>query len=132
MITPKAYFPVLVTGQIRDCKTFFVSLFGFEPVFDSNWYIHLVHANGAQLGFLVPDHPSQPSILQSRFSGSGLAYSFEVENVDDAFSELQNSDAEVVFHPKTEEWGQRHFMVAGPAGVIVDVVQNVDPSLNAT
>lgn len=132
MITPKTYFPVLITNQLDNCKRFFVSLFGFEPVFDTDWYIHLVHASGAQLGFLIPDHPSQPSVLQSRFTGSGMIYSFEVENVDDAFDQLRDRDAQIVLKPKTEEWGQRHFLLAGPAGLLVDVIQNVDPSLDAT
>ena len=132
MISPKAYFPVLITEQIEDCKAFFVTLFGFQLVFDSDWYIHLVHTSGAQLGFLIPNHPSQPPGLLSGFSGSGLVYSFEVENADDAFKDLKNSDVEIVSNPKTEEWGQRHFMIAGPAGIIVDIIQNVDPALNAT
>lgn len=132
MIAPKAYFPVLVTDKIDDCKRFFVSLFGFEPVFDTDWYVHLVHGNGSQLGFLVPDHPSQPALLQSQFSGSGMIYSFEVDDVDDAFDQLQDRDLEIVLKPKTEDWGQRHFLIAGPGGLIVDVVQNMDPSLDAT
>jgi len=85
MITPKGFFPVLVTDQLQGCKQFFVSLLGFGPVFDKDWYIHLVHRSGAQLGFLIPDHPSQPPAVQSRFVGSGMIYSFEVNNVDDAF-----------------------------------------------
>ncbi len=132
MITPKAYFPVLITDQLDGCKQFFVSLFGFEPVFDTDWYIHLVHQSGAQLGFLIPDHPSQPPFLKSRFAGSGMIYSFEVDDVDDAYGELQKQDIQIVLEPKTEEWGQRHFLIAGPSGIIVDVIQNVDPSLNAT
>lgn len=131
MITPKAFFPVLVTEQLDDCKQFFVSFFGFETVFDTDWYIHLVHASGAQLGFLVPNHPSQPPELHPQFSGSGMVYSFEVENVDDAFDQLLNRDIRIVLKPKTEEWGQRHFPIAGPSGIFVDVVQNVDPSLDA-
>jgi catechol 2,3-dioxygenase-like lactoylglutathione lyase family enzyme len=132
MITPKAFFPVLVTDQLDGCKQFFVSLFGFEPVFETDWYVHLVHRNGAQLGFLIPDHPSQPSVLKSRFAGSGMIYSFEVDNVDHAYAELQKQDTQIVLEPKTEEWGQRHFLIAGPSGIVVDVIENTDPSLNAT
>jgi len=59
-----------------------------------------------------------------------MIYSFEVDNVDDAYGELQKHDIQIVLEPKTEEWGQRHFLIAGPSGIIVDVIQNVDPSLN--
>ena len=132
MITPKAFFPVLVTDQLDGCKQFFVSIFGFEPVFETDWYVHLVHRNGAQLGFLIPDHPSQPSVLRSRFADSGMIYSFEVDSVDNAYAELKKEDTQILLDPKTEEWGQRHFLIAGPSGIVVDVIENVDPSLNAT
>ena len=116
MIHPKAFFPVVVTDRIEDCRNFFVSLFQFQPVFDAEWYVHLVHESGAQIGFLVENHPSQPSVLQSGFSGSGLVFSFEVDSADDAFQALEGQGVQVVFDLKTEDWGQRHFMVAGPAG----------------
>jgi catechol 2,3-dioxygenase-like lactoylglutathione lyase family enzyme len=132
MITPKAFFPVLVTGQLDGCKQFFVSLFDFEPVFETDWYVHLVHRSGAQLGFLIPDQPSQPSALRSIRAGSGMICSFEVDNVDYAYAELQKHDAKVVLVPKSEEWGQRHFMIAGPSGIAVNIIENVDPSLNAS
>lgn len=131
MINPKAFFPVLVTGDIVESKEFFTKFFGFEPVFDSDWYVHLVHENGAQLGFLVPNHPSQPSVVQKPFPGGGLIYSFEVENLDIAYEKIKDT-AEIILEPKTEEWGQRHFLVSAPSGLIVDVIKNEDPSLDAT
>ena len=131
MINPKAYFPVLVTNDIAESKEFFTKLFGFEPVFDADWYVHLVHESGAQLGFLVPNHPSQPPAVQKPFQGGGLIYSFEVENVDEAYEKMKDS-AEILLEPKTEEWGQRHFLVSAPSGLIVDVIKNEDPSLDAT
>ncbi|BAM02941.1 VOC family protein [Phycisphaera mikurensis] len=131
MIKPKAFFPLVVTDELAACRHFFVSKFGFQPAFDEDWYLHLVHEGGAQLGFLVPDHPSQPSALHPRFAREGLVFSFEVENVDRAFEELGPPDADVVLPPKTEPWGQRHFLLAGPAGIVVDVIQNLDPALDA-
>ena len=131
MINPKAYFPVLVTDSISESKEFFTELFGFEPVFDADWYIHLVHESGAQLGFLVPNHPSQPAGVQKPFQGGGLIYSFEVDNVDEAYERIKDS-VETILEPRTEEWGQRHFLVSAPSGLIVDVIKNEDPSLDAT
>ncbi len=131
MINPKAYFPVLVTDEIVEAKEFFINLFGFEAVFDEDWYVHLVHKNGAQLGFLVPDHPSQPAAAQQAFQPGGLIYSFEVENVDEAYEKIKDS-AKVILEIKTEEWGQRHFLVSAPSGLIIDVIKNEDSSLDAT
>ena len=61
-----------------------------------------------------------------------MIYSFEVDSVDNAYAELKKEDTQILLDPKTEEWGQRHFLIAGPSGIVVDVIENVDPSLNIT
>jgi uncharacterized glyoxalase superfamily protein PhnB len=99
--------------------------------FDVDWYVHLVLGGVAQLRFLVPNHPSQAVAAQRAFNAQGLIYSFEVENADSAF-ESDRGHAEIIASPKTEEWGQRHFLVSAPGGLLVDVIQNVDSSLDAT
>ncbi|SET15229.1 hypothetical protein SAMN05216326_11361 [Nitrosomonas marina] len=131
MIETKAYFPVLIVDDLAECKKFFTEVFGFDVAFDTDWYVHLVLGGVAQLGFLVPNHPSQPADAQRAFNAQGLIYSFEVENVDSAFESVRGH-AEIIAPPKTEEWGQRHFLVSAPGGLLVDVIQNVDSSLDAT
>ena len=101
MITQKAFYPGLITGQLDGCKQFIVSLFAFEPVFEMDWYVHLVHRSGAQLGFLIPDNPTQPSVLRSKNAGSGMIYSFEVDYVDNAYAELQKQGTKSVLELKT-------------------------------
>lgn len=112
-------------------KIFFTELFGFQTVFDADWYIHLVHECGDQLGFLLPNHSSQPAAVQKPFQGGGLIDSFEVDNVDEAYERIKDL-VEIILEPKTEEWGQRHFLVSAPSGLIVDVIKNEDPSIDAT
>jgi len=131
MIKAKAFFPVLIVDDIAECKNFFIEAFGFEVAFDTDWYVHLVQGGTAQLGFLVPNHPSQPEAAQRAFNPQGLIYSFEVENVDSAFESVRDH-AEIIAPPKTEEWGQRHFLVSAPDGLLVDFIQNLDSSLDAT
>jgi uncharacterized glyoxalase superfamily protein PhnB len=59
-------------------------------------------------------------------------FSFEVENVDEAFNNIRGQNVDIILQPKTEEWGQRHFMIACPGGVTVDIIENVDSTLDAT
>ncbi|TIL79501.1 MAG: glyoxalase, partial [Mesorhizobium sp.] len=36
-----SYYPVLMTGDVAGTKAFYVTHFGFKPLFESDWYVHL-------------------------------------------------------------------------------------------
>jgi hypothetical protein len=51
----------------------------------------------------------------------------EVADARAAFDRLRGGGAPIV-HPLTDEdWGQRRFMTRDPAGVLVDVVEQIAP-----
>lgn len=123
-----SFFPVLTTTKLAECRDFYMRHFGFTVVFESDWYIHLASVTGIQLGFLQPNHPSQPDFLQAAYDGSGVIYSFEVSNVDQEYEKLKNSGIPILLGPRTEEWGQRHFMIKDPGGMAIDIVQSAEPA----
>ena len=122
------FFPVLTTTKLTECRNFYAQYFGFTVVFETDWYIHLASEAGIQLGFLQPNHPSQPDFLHAAYKGSGLIYSFEVNNVDQEYEKLKKSGIPILLQVKTEEWGQRHFMIKDPSGMVIDVVQHAEPT----
>ena len=130
MIEVEAIFPVMVTEHLELVKQFYETVFGFNTVFfEPGFYLHLVSPNtGAQLGYLMPNHVSQPEFLRTILSTDGFVISFEVKDAAVAFKEAQEMKLDVAMELKNEEWGQLHFMVQDPAGFRVDVVQQVDPS----
>lgn len=125
-VNATGFFPVLTTDQLAKCRNFYTRHFGFNVVFEADWYVQLMSENGIQLGFLSPNHPSQPDFLQSAYSGNGIVYSFEVGDVDQEYEKLESSGVQIIFHLRTEEWGQRHFMIKDPGGMVIDVVQLVE------
>lgn len=127
-IDPHGFFPVLTTPALRECRDFYTRHFGFRVAFEAPWYVHLVSARGIQLGFLQPGHPSQPACLQAAYPGEGTIWSFEVEDADAAHARLAGAGVEVLLAPRTEDWGQRHFLVRAPGGMIVDVVEATAPA----
>ncbi len=127
-VNPTGFFPVLTSEKLRDCRNFYVRHFGFRVAFEADWYIHLVSDTGIQLGFLQPDHPSQPEYVHRAYPGHGMIYSFEVENVDREYERLKSGDVPILLEVRTEEWGQKHFMIKDPVGMVIDVVQAVDPT----
>ena len=129
MIEPVVLFPLYVTEHLDAQKAFYESAFGFSAVFfDADFYLHLRHAgSGAELGFLRPDHPSQPSFLHARASTDGAVVTVEVADARAARDEAAAMALGIAHEYVKEPWGQRHFMVRDPAGLVVDVVEHQSP-----
>ena len=90
--------------------------------------LHLHHeGSGAQLGFMLPDHPTQPPFLHPRAVAEGSVITVEVADVDAALAEAGRMGLEIAMGFREEPWGQRHFMVRDPAGLVVDVVAHQAP-----
>lgn len=123
----KKIYPLAITEKLKECAAFYAKHFGFVIVFEQDWYVQLLHEkSGAELGFMVPNADNQPKQLHSGFSGKGIVYSFEVENAKSEYQRLSGeSDISMILELKDEPWGQRHFIIRDPAGIYVDVVQQL-------
>ena len=132
MIEIDAMFPVMVTSNLEAIKQYYESVFGFNAVFyDPNFYLHMVSPNsGAQLGFLLPSHATQPEFLHHIMSTEGYVISLEVKDAAQAFAEAKNMNLDIAMELKEEVWGQIHFMLQDPVGFRVDVVQHLEVTGN--
>ena len=128
MIEPKGSFPVFIVKDIDAAKSFYTENFGFDIVFSSDWYIHLVSKSGVQVGFMLPDQPTQPPIFQKPYCGEGVIFSLEVEDADSAFAVAKSNALKIVLELQSEDWGQRHFCIQDPNGVYLDIVQSFEPT----
>ena len=128
MIEPKSSFPVFTVENLDAAKSFYTENLGFDVVFSGDWYIHLVSQSGVQVGFLLPDQPTQPSIFQKPYIGEGVIFSLEVEDADAAFAAAKSKSLNIVLELRSEDWGQRHFCIQDPNGVYLDIVQSFEPT----
>jgi catechol 2,3-dioxygenase-like lactoylglutathione lyase family enzyme len=128
MIEPKSSFPVFIVMDLDAAKSFYTENFGFDVVFSGDWYIHLVSKSGVQVGFLLPDQPTQPPIFQKPYFGEGVIFSLEVEDADAAFAIAKSKSLKVVLELRSEDWGQRHFAIQDPNLVYLDIVQSFEPT----
>lgn len=126
MIEFSAMFPVMVTDNLVQVKAFYETIFGFKSVYyQEGFYLHLVSIeSGVQLGFLVPDHPSQPEFLHRLMDPSGYVISLEVNDATRAYEQATEFNMNVSMPLKEEVWGQIHFMVEDPSGINIDIVQH--------
>ena len=53
MILPNSSFTVFTINSLDKAKAFYRDNFGFNVVFENEWYLHLVTESGIQLGFFT-------------------------------------------------------------------------------
>ncbi len=125
-------YPLITTPALADVQDFYVTHFGFHVAFEASWFLYLVGASedgtrGATLAFMHPDHPSNPPGPES-FDGKGMILTIEMSDAATTYQRLLSEGAPIV-HPLTDEaWGQRRFMTRDPAGVLVDIVEQIEPA----
>jgi catechol 2,3-dioxygenase-like lactoylglutathione lyase family enzyme len=122
------YYPVLLVADVAASASFYISHFGFRPLFESDWYIHLQHAEHANvnLAFVSSDHETVPET--SRRPASGMIINFEVDDPDAVYERLSAAGVPVLRSLRDEDFGQRHFIVADPNGVMIDIIKPIPPS----
>ncbi len=122
------YYPVLMVDDVLEISRFYQQHFGFRLLFESDWYVHLQSTvcETVNLAILQGDHPTIPKEARGRVSG--LLLNFEVEDVDALYEELKAKDLPMMFAPRDEAFGQRHFITRDPSGVLIDVIKPIPPS----
>ncbi|MBC7836770.1 VOC family protein [Acetobacteraceae bacterium] len=121
----KKLFPITITSQLAESKEFYTKLFDFEVVFEADWYIHMRHESGIEIAVMQPKLANQPEFLHGAYAGEGVVYSFEVDDAKSEYDRLKKLGVNIIYDLKDEEWGQRHFMLKDPAGMSIDVVQQL-------
>ncbi|MCY9784538.1 VOC family protein [Nocardiopsis sp. EMB25] len=124
-----SFYPVICTSRIEETRAFYTDLFDFEVTFAADWYVSLRRPGppAYELALLDHTHPTLPEA--HRAPVRGLLLNLEVEDVDAEWERLVERGGLTPELPlRSEEFGQRHFIVADPAGVLVDVITPIEPS----
>ncbi|MCV4230294.1 VOC family protein [Virgibacillus sp. LDC1] len=127
----QGFYPVIMTEKIAESADFYTRLFGFEIVFEADWYVSLKKGDEGQgayeMAILSKDHPTVPSAFQKPVQG--LILNFEVEDVDAEYQRLViHEKLQLHQDMRDEEFGQRHFITSDPNGVLIDMIKIIPPS----
>lgn len=121
-----AYYPLLQVRDVAATSAFYQDLFGFTPVFASDWYMHLRAADGPQeLAVIAYDHDTIPE--EGRMPTSGLILSFEVEDAAAEAARFAAKGIRIAQPLRDEPFGQRHFIASDPNGILLDVITPIAP-----
>ncbi|MFG1943488.1 VOC family protein [Nonomuraea sp. NPDC048826] len=121
-----SFYPVICTDKVAESRDFYVRLFGFEITFEADWYVSL-RRGSYELALLDHTHPTLPEAYRKR--AAGLLLNFEVGDADAEWERLVTGAGLTAALPlRSEDFGQRHFIVADPNGVLIDVIQPIEPT----
>ena len=122
------YYPVLQSGDVPAAAAWFKRHFGFQPMFETDWYVHLQMpgAAGVNLAILDGGHATIPEPGRGR--SAGILLNFEVEDVDAVHDAVRAAGLPILLDIRDEDFGQRHFITADPNGVLIDVIKPIPPS----
>ncbi|WP_262848484.1 VOC family protein [Mumia quercus] len=124
-MTLKSFYPVLGTTDVTEAAAYYERWFGFRRTFTSDWYVSL-ERDGHELALLDPAHETIPDGYGAAARGTIL--NVEVDDVDAEYARLVTEGGlEPVLALRTEPFGQRHFILAAPGGVLVDVITPIPP-----
>ncbi|WP_420810600.1 glyoxalase/bleomycin resistance/extradiol dioxygenase family protein [Jiangella asiatica] len=101
----------------------------FEVTVEADWYVSLRHRHAPQveLAFVDQRHETIPAVY--RRPARGLLLDVEDPDVDGVHERLvHGAGSPVALDLRSEAFGQRHFIVKAPDGVLVDVITPIEPS----
>ena len=123
------YYPVLMTDRVADTARYYEQHFRFTRLFDSDWYVHLQSLEDASvnLAILDGDHATIPEAARGG-RAAGVLLNFEVEDASAEYRRVLDQGLDVQLALRDEAFGQRHFIVKDPNGVLIDVIQPIPPN----
>lgn len=122
------YYPVICTADVAGTAAFYQRHFRFAPAFASDWYVHLTSTADPGVNLAILDYRHETIPEGFRKPSQGILINFEVEDVDDEYALAREAKLDIRLPLRDEAFGQRHFIVADPNGILIDVIKPIPPS----
>ncbi|MGQ0583221.1 MAG: VOC family protein [Reyranella sp.] len=123
----RSFYTVLCTDDVAGTAAFWQRHFGFKPVFDSGWYVHLTSEAAATAHLAILDYRHETIPAPFRKKAAGLLVNFEVDDVDALYAKAQAEGLKIHLTLRDEPFGQRHFITEDPNGIAIDVIKPIPP-----
>ena len=109
------------TEKLKESKEFYMKHFGFNLVYESDWYIELLSQNlEAGISFTLPQREEGEF-----FNGRGLILSFEVDDVDAEYQRLKAAGLMIYQEIQDKPWGERRFDDDDPSQVHLYIYKTI-------
>jgi catechol 2,3-dioxygenase-like lactoylglutathione lyase family enzyme len=119
-------YPGYITEDLAATRDFFVRKLGFTQIFESEWFA-LLKLEGNQIGLMKPEQAGQAAIFRQAYSGNGAWITFDMPDVDAAYTRAKAAGLDIIVDIRDEPWGERHFSIVAPGGLAIDFVTYKGP-----
>ncbi|CRK58974.1 Glyoxalase/Bleomycin resistance protein/dioxygenase domain [Alloactinosynnema sp. L-07] len=118
----------VLVDDVATARDFLVAHVGMKVTVDLGWYVDFGHESDPSFTFdlIQSDHESTPAALRGR-SVAGTFLALMVEDAKAEEDRLREAGAEIIAECVDEPWGQRHFFAAVPGGLVLDILQMIEP-----
>ena len=119
--------PNLSSEAFGASREFYAAMFDLVvSVEHEDWYLQLMPESDGTLniGFVKPGH----ELFAGRTAPSGtygVVVTIHVDDVDEAYRRAQRLGAEIAAEIRDEDYGQRHFLVVDPNGLVLNVMSTL-------
>ena len=121
-----SFYPVLMVEDVAAAARFYRETLGFETTFEADWYVSL-RFDGGELAVLDSAHETIPEGFRTPVTG--LLLNIEVEDARAEHDRLVGAlGITERLKLRDEAFGQRHFIVEAPGGVLLDVIEPIAPT----
>jgi predicted enzyme related to lactoylglutathione lyase len=119
--------PNLSSEAFAASRDFYGAMFDLVvSVEQDDWYLQLMPESDTRLniGFVKPDH----ELFAGRTGSAGtygLVLTIHVDDVDEAYERATRLGADIAAEIRNEEYGQRHFLLVDPNGLLLNVMSAI-------
>ncbi|GAA4551113.1 VOC family protein [Amycolatopsis samaneae] len=117
----------VLVEDVAATTRYYREYFGLAVTVELDWFSSLnVGAPGYEISFVKRGHESTPEPYRWQEPAAAM-FGFVVEDAAAEEKRLREAGAEIVKPLVDEVYGQRHFFVRDPNGVLVDVIEPIAP-----
>lgn len=127
-----AFYPSIVTARFFETWDFYAAHLGFRTVAECDFYVHLQHPSGAQIGILRHELNGDTPELVTATDGRGFWLNLDVADADAEYARLISAGVGIAAEIEDKPWGDRQFMVRDPNGVLVAIAHRVSSCASET
>jgi predicted enzyme related to lactoylglutathione lyase len=119
--------PNLSSEAFVASRDFYAAMFDLVVSVElDDWYLQLMPESDPRLniGFVKPDH----ELFADRTASSGtygVVLTIHVDDVDEAYKRAKRLGAEIAAEIRNEDYGQRHFLLVDPNGLVLNVMSTI-------
>jgi predicted enzyme related to lactoylglutathione lyase len=119
--------PNMSSDRFEASRDFYLDIFDLVVSVElGSWYLQLMapEEHSLNVGFVEPGN----ELFAGRAAPPGeysLVLTIQVDGVDEAYARARQRGAEIAMEIRDEDYGQRHFLVVDPNGLLLNVMSAI-------